>query len=132
MKKIEDPLFPGYVFSRFEPDARLPILTTPGVMGIVSFGQQLARIDEEEIAAIRTAVHNGDCQPWPYLAAGQMVRVTSGPLEGIEGVLAADKNSSQVVLSVSTLRRSIAVTVPKDMIEPVTSRQRGTASVHVR
>src|ERR1700722_4227166 len=39
-KKLSDSfLFPGYVFCRFNPQDRLPIITVPGVVGLVGFGE---------------------------------------------------------------------------------------------
>src|SRR5882757_7071017 len=58
-KEIESPLFPGYVFCRFNPLERLPILMTPGVFGVVGLGKTPVAIDEIEIAAIRSAVKSG-------------------------------------------------------------------------
>src|SRR5881392_3324270 len=45
-KDIELPLFPRYVFCRFNALDRLPVLTTPGVTAIVGFGRNLIPIDE--------------------------------------------------------------------------------------
>ena len=36
--EIDVPLFPGYVFCHFDSDKRLPILTTPGLVGVVGPG----------------------------------------------------------------------------------------------
>src|SRR5438093_11350504 len=52
IKSVELPLFPGYVFTRFTPPARLPLLTTPRVISIVGIGAIPTPIDECEIAAI--------------------------------------------------------------------------------
>src|ERR1017187_7741252 len=51
IKEVERPLFPGYVFCRFDPDHRLPILTTPGILGVVGVGRIPAPIEENEICA---------------------------------------------------------------------------------
>src|SRR5712691_418957 len=52
--EIEAPLFPGYIFCRFDPSRRLPILTTPGIVGVVGCGRAPAPIPDDEIAAIET------------------------------------------------------------------------------
>ena len=40
MVKSERPLFPGYMFCRFDAKKRLPILMTTGVISVVSFGKE--------------------------------------------------------------------------------------------
>ena len=80
-KEIESPLFPGYLFCRFNPLERLPILKTPGVMEIVGCNRKPIAIDEQEIQAIQRMMESSLVrQPWPYLEVGQQVRIQSGAL----------------------------------------------------
>ena len=65
-REMEFPLFPGYVYCRFDPKLRLPILQTPGVVSVVSFGNEPAPIDEEEIANIKSVVERRPAAPWPF------------------------------------------------------------------
>ena len=58
IKELELPLFPGYVFCRFNPLVRLPILMTPGVIQVVGIGRSPVPVDDAEIAAIQTAVQS--------------------------------------------------------------------------
>src|SRR5262245_33684562 len=51
---IEKPLFSGYVFCRFDPEIRAPIVTTPGVTRVVSYGKSPALLSDSEIQSIRT------------------------------------------------------------------------------
>jgi transcription antitermination factor NusG len=111
-KEKELPLFPGYVFCRFNHLNRLPILTIPGVVHIVGIGRTPVPIDESEIAAIQAAAKSGlPSQPWPFLQVGQRVRIEYGPLCGVEGILAGFRGHQRLVLSVTPLHRSIAVQV---------------------
>ena len=81
----ERPLFPGYVFCRFDVSKRLPILMTPGIVRIISFGGEPAPIDAEEIETIRSILGSGlAAEPFPYLREGQRVRITQGPLKDVE------------------------------------------------
>jgi transcription antitermination factor NusG len=119
-KELEFPLFPGYLFCRFDFSNRLPILITPGVKLIVGYGKIPAPVSEAEIESIRRAVSSGaDTMPWPYLSIGQKVRVREGSLAGIEGILVQVKNSWRIVLSVELLRRSVAVELDRRAIAPV-------------
>jgi transcription antitermination factor NusG len=120
MVEKELPLFPGYVFCRFDPQFRLPILTTPGVVSIVSSGKTPLPIPHAEIASIRTAIASGLLvSPCAYLREGERVRVLEGPLEGVEGILVRQKNQSRIVLSVEMLERSVAVEIERDSVGAV-------------
>src|ERR1700693_3660828 len=56
IKELEAPLFPGYLFCRFDPQDRLPILKTPGVIQIVGVNRTPVAVDEAEISAVQTMV----------------------------------------------------------------------------
>ncbi len=119
-KVVERALFPGYVFCRFDLQKRLPILKTPGVVSIVSFGKRFVPIDEDEIAAIQRSVQSGaGVCPWPHLRAGQRFRIVGGALCGVEGLLLNLKKGRRLVISVMFLQRSVAVEIDREDVEPV-------------
>jgi Transcription antiterminator len=120
VRTLDLPLFPGYVFCRFDPQDRLPVLTTPGVLHVVGFANQPAPIDDNEIAAIQNLVKSGlPAEPWPFLRVGQRVRVSSGPLTGTEGIVVQLKQKCRLIVSVSLLQRSVAVEIDRDCITPI-------------
>ena len=55
-KKLSLPLFPCYVFVRGGLNRRLEVVTTPGIHSVLSSGEGVALIPEEEIRAIRKLV----------------------------------------------------------------------------
>ncbi len=106
------PLFPGYVFLRGDMDRRLDILTTPGVHCLLCWGGKPALVPEVEIEAVRRVLETRfQVEPYPFLSCGDKVRVTSGALTGIEGIVVRKKNSCRLVLSVEVLEKSVAVEV---------------------
>jgi len=118
-KEIETPLFPGYLFCRFDPQNLLPILKTPGVIQVVGYSRQPIPVEETEIEAIQALVASGiPSQPWPYLEIGEKVRIESGPLRGREGVLVEFKGTRRIVLSVALLQRSVAVEIDGALVKP--------------
>jgi transcription antitermination factor NusG len=120
--EVECPLFSGYVFVHLEFQRRLPILQTTGVVQFVCNGQLPAPVDPDELAAIRAISSSGlPVAPWPFLEAGQRVRVTEGSLRGVEGVLTQVKNRDRIVVSLSLLQRSVAVELDRAAIVPVGS-----------
>jgi len=119
LKEAKTPLFPGYLFCRFDPERRLPILKAPGVIDIVGTRRQLIPVEESEIAAIQRLVASGvPNEPWPFLQVGQKVEIECGPLCGLEGVLVEFKGNRRLILSVSLLRRSVAVEVDSAVVRP--------------
>src|SRR5277367_1250315 len=138
IKEVNSPLFPGYLFCRFNPQDRLPILKTPGVIQIVGFNNGPAAVDEAEIRSLQTLVAAGvPHQPWPFLAAGDRVRIESGPLLGLEGILTEVRRSHRLVLSVTLLQRSVAVEIDSALVTAITlpksrrSQQANSLEPHV-
>jgi transcription antitermination factor NusG len=113
----EHTLFPGYVFCRFDATKRLPILMTTGVISVVGVGKEPVAIPNDEIEAIKAVLRSGlPAEPCAYLREGQRVRVTSGSLDGVEGILVKKKNQFRMVVSVTMLQRSIAVEIDGDRL----------------
>ena len=120
LKEVELPLFPGYVFCRFEPRDRTAVMSTPGIRSIVGFGRVPAAVSDTEIDSIRAMVTCGfPVAPWPFLRAGQKIVIERGPLSGLEGILLQIKESWRVVVSVPLLQRSVSVEVDRDVISVV-------------
>jgi transcription antitermination factor NusG len=114
----ELPLFPGYVFCRFDHKQRLPIITTPGVVSIIGFGDQPAPLLDEEIEAVRAIITSGiAAEPAPFMREGQRIRVTHGPLKSLEGTLVRKKSSWRLLISVQLLQRSVSVEVDPSHIQ---------------
>ncbi|MCX6619759.1 MAG: UpxY family transcription antiterminator [Acidobacteria bacterium] len=117
---LEVPLFPGYLFCRINIQNRLPVLSTPGVVTIVRFGDQFLPIPDPEVDAIRLAQSSGaTILPWPYLRVGQRVRIEQGAMTGVEGILVRIKDDYRLVLSVDILMRSVAVHLDRDSVRPI-------------
>ena len=118
VKEVDNPLFPGYVFARFDPLLRLPILKIPSVMSVVCVGREPEPIPAIEIDSLRRVCEAGlDTIPYPFLRAGAKLRINEGPLAGVEGIL-LEARETQLILSVTLLQRSVAVTVDSEWIAP--------------
>ena len=119
VKDIELPLFAGYVLCQFDLNERIPVLDTPGVFKIVRFGEAVVALDDVEVAGIQRAVASKlPLAPWPYLKAGDRVKVEYGSMRGIEGKLLRTKDALRLVISVELLQRSIAVEVDREAVAP--------------
>jgi transcription antitermination factor NusG len=121
-KTMEQFLFPGYVFSRLNPQDRLLVVTVPGVVNLVGFGKLPTAIPDREIENIRTMVQSGLLmKPWPFLEVGQRVLIERGPLAGVEGILQDVKGQFRLVVSISLLQRSVSAEVDRTWVRPIPS-----------
>jgi transcription antitermination factor NusG len=129
-KQIDQFLFPGYIFCRFDANDRLPILTVPGVVDVVGFGKSPQHIPDAEIERVRRMVDSGLLvTPYPYLQVGQTVLIERGPLSGIEGILVEVKGKARLVVSVNLLRRSVSAEVDRNSIRPIQSLSTDSATL---
>jgi transcription antitermination factor NusG len=113
-KKIELPLFSCYLFARLAPTKveMLRILCVDGVFRFVGSHREGLPIPDEQIEAVRALVESKlPCSSHPFLKIGQRVRVRSGALDGLEGILISRNGDNTLVISVEAIQRSLAVRV---------------------
>jgi transcription antitermination factor NusG len=117
-KVLELALFPGYVFVQMAVEKKLRVLEVPGAVRLVSFNGQPAAVPASEIEMLKNRL-SGACgvEPHPYLRAGHRVRVRSGALEGLEGIVVRRKDRYRIVFSIDLLKRSVAVEVDEADLE---------------
>jgi transcription antitermination factor NusG len=117
IKDTRAPLFPGYLFCRFDPQNRLPVLTTPWVIQIVGRNRTPVAVDNSEISAVQRLVGSGmNPQPYPFLQLGEKVRIESGPLRELEGILTARRGNHHLVVSITLLQRSVSVVLDPALV----------------
>jgi len=120
---LDLPLFPSYVFARIARKERFRVLEVPGVLWAVgSSPSQPTPLPELEIETLRAALDPMRVEPHPLLTTGQRVRIRTGVLAGIEGIVVRRKNSLRVVITLELIMQSIAVEVNDLDLEPVDSR----------
>jgi transcription antitermination factor NusG len=97
-------------------------LITPGVIAVVGRGKTPIAVDDVEIFSIQAAIGSGiRMEPWPYVEIGERVRIKDDVLDGMEGILTSFKGSHRVVISVTLLRRSVALDIDRSRITPLGS-----------
>jgi transcription antitermination factor NusG len=121
-KSVEFPLFGCYVFVRLAPtsEQRLRVLKIDSVLNFVGIRGQGTPIPDLQIDAVRTLIE--ERLPWsthPFLKIGQRVRIRSGALNGMEGVLVSRNGDRTLVLSVDAIQRSLAVRIEGYDVEPL-------------
>jgi transcription antitermination factor NusG len=130
VKSLSLPLFPNYIFCRFDVRARLPILVTPGVNFIVGVGRSPVPVNPGEMDAIRHVLNSGvPARPAAYVGVGETVRIEAGPLEGLTGIVVRTKGCERLIVSVSLLMRSVSVDINRDWVKPLESPQHRLGSI---
>jgi transcription antitermination factor NusG len=118
-KEIELALFPSYVFVHLALTDRMRVLEIPGVVHLVSARGKPTPLPDREIESLQRGMDG--CvrmEPHPYLQAGRRVRVRSGPMTGLEGVVVRRKEGFRLVVSIEILMRAVAVEIDEADVEP--------------
>ena len=121
-KMIDAPLFPGYLFvnTALDPEVRLSIQKTPGVVQILGHGREPRPIPREQIESLLTVVQSGrELEPYQYLKVGTRVRVVSGPLRDAIGLLVEKQDRKQrLIVCVDIMNQAVSVTLDACDVEP--------------
>jgi transcription antitermination factor NusG len=115
--EVELPLFPMYVFCRFNPSSTGKAISTPGVTRIVGFGGQPAEMEVTEIEALQLLGKSSLLrEPWAYVPNGTLIQVETGPLTGVQGIFYSSEDKRRLVISVTLLQQSISVQLDKNTV----------------
>jgi transcription antitermination factor NusG len=102
---LERPLFPGYVFARFDRESRRAVISSPGVIRVLGNRQDEA-VEADEINKIRTAIATGCVlRPHPAITVGTQVRVSGGVFAGTEGLVVELRSHCKVIISMSAVKQ---------------------------
>ena len=118
---LDLPLFPSYAFLRFNIAERARILATSGVRSILSFSREPAEVSEEEISTIRQLLASGlpVAPALVPLQIGRKIKITDGPLTGVEGILQKFKGVCELIVVAEILRRAVKVTIDREWVEGI-------------
>ena len=120
-RKLDLPLFPGYIFCHITPRERVRVLEVPSVLFVVGTAGRPTPLAESEIEAMRSGLEARNAMPHPFLKVGERARIRRGALAGMDGVILRNKNSVRVVLSLDAIMQSVSVEVDWDELEPITA-----------
>lgn len=121
-KLVEIPLFPGYTFVRmaYQPEQKLRVLSTEGIVGFVGVHGQGVPIPDKQIEHIQTLLDaKVPFEAYPFLKVGQRVKIRSGSLNGTEGILVGQEADRRLVISVEIIQRSISIQLQGYEVEPI-------------
>jgi len=121
-RKVERPLFPGYLFVRAAMSAQLrrAVLFARGVAGFITMKGDPIPIPDEQIENVQKLLANDiPCIAHPFLRIGQRVRIRGGSLNGVEGILTAFNGHRGLVVAIDGIQRSLAVRIEGYDVETV-------------
>lgn len=121
--RVQFPLFPGYAFVHIALKDRLEVMKVPGVVRLVGFDGNPVALPDEEMEGLRRCLAEGiEALPHPYLTVGRRVRMVSGPLRGMRGILVRRKSGFRMVVSLDLIMRSMIADVDIADIRPETEK----------
>jgi len=114
-KRFTKPLFPGYVF------ARIPAKGKPRIYQMELIAKAIPVVNESrflvQLEAVRKMVSSGlEFTVVPLLTLGRRVRITGGPLHGLEGKVNDTSNPLAIVIAVDVLRQGLLLKVSAESI----------------
>jgi len=113
------PLFPSYLFVRIHHKERVRVLQAPGVVRIVGNSREILPLPNNTIEFLRSALQVRKVEPFCELAVGQKVRVKTGALQGVEGILVRKNNSLRFVIAIDLINQCASVEVAAEELEPI-------------
>lgn len=107
--EVDLPLFPGYVFVKVPLTERVRVLEQPGVVRLVGVNGKATALPDEEMELLRSSLAFCKAEPYPFMVAGEKVRIRTGPMAGFEGKILRRKGKVRLVVSLDLIQRSIVL-----------------------
>jgi len=119
-KKVLEPLFRGYIFVKTDLRDKETIVTTDGVVRFVGIDHKPSWIPASQVEWLRRMVGGPvNVQREKYLEVGEKVRISAGPLIGIEGIVRWIHGISRVVVSITAIEQSVSILVPAELLRTI-------------
>lgn len=114
LQVVQEALFPRYLFIRLgtglESESWAPIRSTLGVNRLVTFGQILAKIDDDLVVALQSQSEATEVV-LRHFEPGEQVVVTDGPFVGVEAIYQMADGEGRVMLLLNILSKQVKMTV---------------------
>lgn len=112
------PLFPGYVFAALFPDERIKMLQTNLIVKTIHVLHPRPMI--HQLRQIKNATRRQpNVKVVHHFKSGDLVRITAGPMRGIEGYVKRDGPNATLCINVDILSATVEVAVSPADLESV-------------
>lgn len=117
-RRFSNPLFPGYVFGRIISEHKARIYQQELLVRVIPVDNQAAFL--RQLEDVRLLVSSGfDLTLRPPIQKGTRVRVISGPLWGLEGVVDDPASPKGIIVAVDVLQQGLHVPMSAENIEVI-------------
>jgi transcription antitermination factor NusG len=120
---LQIPLFPNYLFVRLAPQDHGPIMRLPGLLSTVGNAAGPVAIPDADMELLRHIIACKTIEPHPFMAKGDRVRVTTGPLAGVIGVVQKRGNGLRFIVTLDVIGKSVSLHIDGSALELVAPRQ---------
>lgn len=125
-KRVEFPLFPGYLFIRCRPHDLGGVRNVPGIARILGTDGRPTPVQDDEIEGVKAmldAARRSGVEPLPidYVGPGEPVRIASGPFEGMTGILVERRKGTRLAVNLTAIRQAVCVEIPRTAVQPLGS-----------
>ena len=132
-KKVEVPLFRGYVFVKIDiKNEKLPVLTTSGVVKFVAFNNVTVPIPEDQMYWLQQMIASdlllSQEQDFPV---GTEIDVMFGPLKGLRGRVKKKNSETRLVVWFDAIMQGVSVEIDPTWLTPVRLQKNISAIAHV-
>ena len=132
-KKVEVPLFRGYVFVKIDiKNEKLPVLTTTGVVKFVTFNNVTVPIPEDQMYWLQQMIASdlllSQEQNFPI---GTEIDVMFGPLKGLRGQVKQKNSETRLVVWFDAIMQGVSVEIDPTWLTPVRLQKNVSAIAHV-
>jgi transcription antitermination factor NusG len=115
-KRFTKPLFPSYVFAEISPETKSRIYQQDLLVRAIWVEDQTAFL--RQLDEVKTVVASGlELTLHPLLKKGTRVKVTGGPLYGIEGVVDDPAHPKGVIIAIDVLQQGLLVRMSMELLQ---------------
>jgi transcription antitermination factor NusG len=116
---LQIPLFPNYLFVRLAPQDHGPLMRLPGLLSTVGNAAGPVAIPDADMELLRHIIACKTIEPHPFMAKGDRVRVTTGPLAGVIGVVQKRGNGLRFIVTLDVIGKSVSLHIEGGALELV-------------
>jgi transcription termination/antitermination protein NusG len=121
------PLFPNYLFVRLSPQDHGPLMRLPGLLSTVGNAAGPVAIPDRDIELLRRIIDCKSIEPHPFMTKGDRVRVVTGPLAGVMGVVQKKSNGLRFIVTLDVIGKSVSLHIDGTALELIASHTHPSA-----